>query len=62
MGYLGAQSVKHLTSAKVMISWFVGSGPTSGFVLKAHILDPALDSVSPSIFAPLLLTLSLKYK
>ena len=30
-----AQSVKRLTSAQVMISWFVGSGPTSGSVLTA---------------------------
>ena len=35
-----AQSVKRLTSAQVMISWFV---------LSAQSLDPALDSVSPSL-------------
>ena len=30
-----AQSVKRLTSAQVMISWFVASGPMSGSVLTA---------------------------
>ena len=30
-----AQSVGHLTSAKVMISWSVGSSPASGSVLSA---------------------------
>ena len=32
------QSVKHLTLAQVMISWFVGSSPTSGSVLTAQSL------------------------
>ena len=41
-----AQLVKHLTSAQVMISQFMGSSPTSGFVLTAQSLEPALDSVS----------------
>ena len=42
-----AQSVKHLTSAQVMISQFVSSSPTSGSVLTAQSLEPASDSVSP---------------
>ena len=59
-----AQSVKHPTSAQVMISWFVGSRPASGSVLTAQSLESALDPVSPSLSAPLLflfcLSLSLK--
>ena len=35
-----AQSVKHLTSAQVMISWFVSSSPASGSVLTAQSLEP----------------------
>ena len=54
-----AQSVKQPTSAQVMISQFVGSIPASGSVLTAQNLDPALDSVSPSLSAPPLPTLSL---
>ena len=46
-----AQWVKCLTSAQVMISWFVGSSPASGSVLPAQSLDPASDSVSPSLSA-----------
>ena len=52
-----AQSVKCLTSAQVMISQFVGSSPTSGSGLTAHSLEPASDSVSPSLSAPPLLAL-----
>ena len=52
-----AQWVKHPTSAWVMISQFVGSSPTSGPVLIARSLEPASDSVSPSLSAPPLLTL-----
>ena len=48
-----AQSVKHPTSAQVMISQFVGSSPALGSVLTAQSLEPALDSVSPSLSAPL---------
>ena len=44
-----AQSVKHLTSAQVMISQSVSSSPASGSVLKAQRLEPASDSVSPSL-------------
>ena len=47
-----AQSVKHLTLAQVTISWIVGSSPASGSVLTAHSLEPASDSVSPSLSAP----------
>ena len=44
-----APSVKHPTSAQVMISWFVSSSPTSGSVLTVQSLEPALDSVSLSL-------------
>ena len=54
-----AQSVERLTSAQIMISWYVGLSPTSGSVLTAQSLDLALDSVSPSLSAPPLLVLSL---
>ena len=51
-----AQSVKLPTLTQVMISWLVGSGPMSGSVLIEQSLEPALDSVSPSLSAlPLLL-------
>ena len=54
-----AQSVKHLTSAQVMISWVVGLSPALGSVLTARSLEPASDSVCVSLSAPPLLTLSL---
>ena len=54
-----AQPVKHPTSAQVMVSQFVGSSPASGYVLIAQSLEPALDSVSPSLSAPPLLALCL---
>ena len=44
-----ALSVKPPTSAQVMISRFVGSSPTVGSVLTAQSLEPASDSVSPSL-------------
>ena len=44
-----AQSVKRLTSAQVMIAWFMSSSPESGSVLTAQSLEPAWDSVSPSL-------------
>ena len=47
-----AQLVKYLTSAQVMISWFMGSSPASGSVLSVRSLEPASDSVSPSLSAP----------
>ena len=57
-----AQSVERLTSAQVMISLFPSSSPTSGSVLTGQSLEPASDSVSPSLSAPprLVLFLSLK--
>ena len=57
-----AQSVGHLTSAQVMSSRLVGSSPASGSVLTAQSLEPASDSVSPSLSAHPLLTLSLSLK
>ena len=51
-GTLGAQSVKPLTLGQVMISRFVSLSPVSGSVLTARSLEPALDSVSPSVSAP----------
>ena len=55
-----AQSVKRLTSAQVMISWFVSLSPVLGSVLTA--LEPASDSVSPCLSDPLSLSLSLSLK
>ena len=46
-----AQSVKHPTSAQVMSSQLVSSSLVSGSVLTAQILEPASDSVSPSLSA-----------
>ena len=59
-----AQSVKHPTLAQVLISQFMGSSPMLGPVLTAQSLEPALDSVSPSLSAPLpvMLCLSLSQK
>ena len=54
-----AQSVKHPTLAQVMISQFVGLNLTSGSVLTAQSLEPASESVSPSLSAPYLHTLCL---
>ena len=42
-----------------MILPFVSLSPVSGSVLSAQNLDPALDSVSPPLSAPPLLTISL---
>ena len=56
------QLVKRPTSAQVMISQFVGSSPASGSVLMARSLEPASDSVSPSLSAPPLLMLGLCLK
>ena len=44
-----AQSVKHPTLVQVMVSQVVSSSPASGSVLTAQSLEPALDSVSPSL-------------
>ena len=54
-----AESVKRLTVAQVMISWFVSSSPALGCVLTVRSPEPALDSVSLSLSAPPLLSLSL---
>ena len=43
-----ALSVKHPTSAQVMISQSVSSSSTSGSVLTAQSLEPASDSAPPS--------------
>ena len=59
-----AQSAKHPTSAQVMISQSMGSSHASGSVLTAQSLEPALDSVIPSLSTPplLMLCLSLSQK
>ena len=57
-----AQLGKHLTSAQVMISQLLSLSPTLGSVLTAQGLEPASDSVSPSLSAPPLLTLCLSLK
>ena len=55
-----AQSVKCLTSAQVMISRFMSSSPAWGSVLTAQSLEPASDSVPPSLsLCPPLLVLCL---
>ena len=56
-----ALSVKCSTSARVMISQLVSSSPASGSVWTARSLEPALNSLSPSLSAssPLSLFLSL---
>ena len=56
-----AQLVERPTSAQVMISQSVSSSPALGSVLTAQSLEPASDSVSPSLYAPppLMLCLSL---
>ena len=46
-----ASLVEHPTSAQVMISWPVASRPTLGSVQTAQSLEPASDSVSPSLSA-----------
>ena len=52
-----SQSVKPLTSAQVMISWFTSSIPASASVLTARSPETASHSVSPSLPVPSLLTL-----
>ena len=47
-----AQSVERPTSAQVMISQLLTLSPVSGSVLTARSLEPASDSVSPSLSAP----------
>ena len=57
-----AQSVMPLTLAQDMISQFVNPNPVLGSVLTAQSVEPASDSVSPSLSAPPPLTLSLSLK
>ena len=57
-----AQSVAYPTWAQVTISQLVGTSPVSCSVLTAQSLEPALDSVSPSLSAPPLLVVSLSNK
>ena len=57
-----AQSVERPTSAWVVISRFVGLSPASGSVLTAQSLEPALDSVSPSLPLTYLCSVSLSQK
>ena len=59
-----ARLVKRPTLAGVMISWFVGSSPAlRPAVLTAQSLEPASDSVPPSLPQPTrILSLSLKNK
>ena len=57
-----AQSVKRPTWAQVMILWSMGLSPASGSVLTARSLEPASESVSPSLSAPPLLTLHLSHQ
>ena len=52
-----AQSVKRPTSAHVTFAQFGSSSPTTGSVLTAQSLEPASDSVFPSLSAPPLLAL-----
>ena len=47
-----AQSVKHLTLVQVMISRLVSSSPVLASGLTAQSLEPASDSVSPSLSVP----------
>ena len=54
-----AQSVKRPTLAQVMISQFIDLSPTMGSALTAQSLELVLDSVSPSLSAPLALALCL---
>ena len=54
-----AWSVERPTSAQVMISPSVSSSPKLGSVLTAQSLEPASNSVSPSLCPSDTLTLSL---
>ena len=54
-----AQGPERLTLAQDVISRFMSSSPASGSVSTAQSLEPAWDSGSPSLTAPLLLALSL---
>ena len=54
-----AQLVKYATSAQVMIPLFLGSSPAWGSLLTAQSLEPASDSVSPSLCSSPTYTVSL---
>ena len=54
-----AQLVECPTSAPVIILQFMSSSPTLGSVLTAQSLEPALDSVSPSLPLPCSCSVSL---
>ena len=51
-GWLSQLSVQLLMSAQVVISRSMSSSPMSGPVLIARSLEPASDSVSPSLSVP----------
>ena len=55
LGTWAVHLVKCPTSSQVMISLLVSLSPVSGSVLIAQSLEPALDSVSPSLSVPALL-------
>ena len=55
----GADTLEGRTSARVVMLLLVSSSPASGSVLTSRSLEPASDSVSPSVSAPPLLTLCL---
>ena len=57
-----AQLVKHATPPQVMMSQFMGLSPASGSVLTAQSLEPASDSVSPSLCPSPARALSLSLK
>ena len=59
-----AEWVRPPASAQVMISWLMSLSPVLGCVLTAWSLEPALDSVSPSLSVspPLIFSLSLCLK
>ena len=52
LGAWVAQQVKHWTSVQVTISRFTGLRLALDSVLAAQSLEPASDSVSPSLSAP----------
>ena len=56
-----AQSVEHPTLAQVMVSESMISSPSLGSVLMAQSLEPALDSLTPSVSAPPLLVCTLSF-
>ena len=57
-----AHKVEHLTSAQAMISWFVSSSPLSRSVVTAQSLQPASDSVFPSLSSHPQLVLCFPFK